>query len=169
MKKLLFVGAGAVGSYIGSFLSRARSRRDVRRPVARAGRCDQRARGIAVTGPHDPFTARPKAVHLHEAARLPADFDIAIVTMKSYDTVWAAPLAARHLGPRGYVVSAQNCWNDPVVAAMAGADRAVGLVMSKIGVALWKPARSSAVPSAGRPRATTSSAPASTTGASPRE
>jgi 2-dehydropantoate 2-reductase len=59
--------------------------------------------------------------------------------MKSYDTVWAAPLAARHLGPRGYVVSAQNCWNDPVIAAMAGADRAVGLVMSKIGVALWKP------------------------------
>ena len=138
MKKLLFVGAGAVGSYIGSFLSRAGH--DVTFVDPWAEQVDAiNARGIAVTGPHDPFTARPKAVHLHEAARLPADFDIAIVTMKSYDTAWAAPLAARHLGPRGYVVSAQNCWNDPVVAAMAGADRAVGLVMSKIGVALWKP------------------------------
>src|SRR5207245_4991391 len=41
----------------------------------------------------------------------------------------------------GYVVAAQNCWPDPVVAAIAGASRAVGLVMSKIGVALWKPGR----------------------------
>src|SRR6186997_2631115 len=100
MKKLLFVGAGAVGSYIGSFLSRAGH--DVTFVDPWAEQVDAiNARGIAVTGPHDPFTARPKAVHLHEAARLPADFDIAIVTMKSYDTAWAAPLAARHLGPRG--------------------------------------------------------------------
>ncbi|MGH7331592.1 MAG: ketopantoate reductase family protein, partial [Candidatus Rokuibacteriota bacterium] len=45
----------------------------------------------------------------------------------------------RHLAPDGYVVSAQNCWPDPIVAGVAGASRAVGLVMSKIGVALWKP------------------------------
>jgi ADP-ribose pyrophosphatase YjhB (NUDIX family) len=42
------------------------------------------------------------------------------------------------------VVSAQNCWPDPVVAkaagaGRAGAGRAVGLVMSKIGVATWSP------------------------------
>jgi 2-dehydropantoate 2-reductase len=137
MKKLLFVGAGAVGSYIGAFLSRAGH--DVTYVDPWAAQVEAiSSRGIAVTGPHDPFTARPKAVHLHEAARLPADFDMALVTMKSYDTAWAVQLAVRHLGPRGYVVSAQNCWNDPVVAAIAGADRAVGLVMSKIGVALWK-------------------------------
>ena len=138
MKKLLFVGAGAVGSYIGAFLSRAGH--DVTYVDPWAEQIEAiNARGIAVTGPHDPFTARPKAVHLHEAARLPADFDIAIVTMKSYDTAWAAQLAVRHLGPKGFVVSAQNCWNDPLIASIAGADRAVGLVMSKIGVALWKP------------------------------
>ena len=44
-----------------------------------------------------------------------------------------------HVKPGGFVVSAQNCWNDPVVAGIAGADRSVGLVMSRIGVALWKP------------------------------
>jgi len=138
MKKLLFVGAGAVGSYIGAFLSRAGH--DVTFVDPWAEQVDAiNARGIAVTGPHDPFTARPKAVHVHEAAGLHADFDVSFVTMKSYDTVWAAPLAARHLGPKGYVVSAQNCWNDPLVATLVGADRAVGLVMSKIGVALWKP------------------------------
>ena len=138
MSKLLFVGAGAVGSYIGSCLSRAGH--DVTFIDPWAEHVDAiNARGIAVTGPHEPFTARPKAVHLHEAARLPADFEMAIVTMKSYDTAWAVQLAVRHLGPKGFVVSAQNCWNDPLVASIAGVDRAVGLVMSRIGVALWRP------------------------------
>jgi 2-dehydropantoate 2-reductase len=91
----------------------------------------------AVTGPYE-RSRRPAAVH-HEAARLPRDFAIAFVAMKAYDTAWATQLALRHLAPDGYVVSAQNCWPDPVVAAVAGPSRAVGLVMSRIGVALWTP------------------------------
>ncbi len=137
-KKILFVGAGAIGSYLGAFLSRAGHDVTLVDPWA-----DQvetiRQRGIAVTGPHDPFEAKPAAVHLHEAARLPRDFEIAFVAMKVYDTAWAAQLALRHLAPDGYVVAAQNCWPDPVVAGVVGPSRAVGLVMSKIGVALWKP------------------------------
>src|SRR5437667_6857066 len=93
-KKILFVGAGAVGSYIGSFLSRAGHDVTIVDPWAEHVEAIK-ARGIAVTGPHDPFTARPKAMHIHEAARLPADFDIAFVTMKSYDTAWATQLAIR--------------------------------------------------------------------------
>jgi 2-dehydropantoate 2-reductase len=94
-----------------------------------------------VSGPHEPFVARPTAVHLHEAARLPRDREIAFVAMKAYDTAWAAQLAVRHLEPEGIVVSAQNCWPDPIVAGIAGRARAVGLVMSRIGVALWTPGR----------------------------
>ncbi len=137
-KKLLFVGAGAIGSYLGAFLSRAGH--DVTLIDAWAEQVDTiNASGISVTGPHDPFVARPKAVHLHESQRLPRDFDIAFVAMKVYDTEWATQLALRHLSPGGYVVSSQNCWPDPRVAGMAGADRSVGLIMSKIGVAVWKP------------------------------
>ncbi|MCI0546492.1 MAG: 2-dehydropantoate 2-reductase [Candidatus Rokubacteria bacterium] len=137
-KKLLFVGAGAIGSYLGAFLSRAGH--DVTLIDAWAEQVETiRQRGITVTGPHDPFEARPAAVHLHEAARLPRDFEIAFVAMKAYDTAWATQLALRHLAPAGYVVAAQNCWTDPTVAGLAGTGRAVGLVMSKIGVALWKP------------------------------
>lgn len=136
--KLLFVGAGAIGSYLGAFLSRAGH--DVTLVDAWAEQVETiRQHGIAVTGPHPAFEARPAAVHLHEAARLPRDFDIAFVAMKAYDTAWATQLALRHLAPEGYVAAAQNCWPDPVVAAVAGSGRAVGLVMSKIGVALWKP------------------------------
>ena len=132
-KRLLFIGAGAVGSYIGAFLSRAGHDVTLVDPWS-----DQveaiRQHGISVTGPHEPFEARPAALHLHEAARLPRDYEIAFVAMKAYDTAWAAQLALRHLAPEGFVVSAQNCWPDPVVAAAAGAGRAVGLVMSVPGI-----------------------------------
>ena len=137
-KKLLFVGAGAIGSYLGSFLSRAGHDVTLVDPWAEQVETI-RQRGISVTGPHDPFEARPTAVHLNDAARLPRDFDIAFVAMKVYDTAWATQLAVRHLAPHGYVVASENCWPDPIVASVAGAPRSVGLIMSKIGVALWKP------------------------------
>ncbi len=136
--KILFVGAGAIGSYLGAFLTRAGH--DVTIVDAWAEQIETiRARGISVTGPHDPFQAKPNAVHLHEAQRLPRDFDVAFVAMKVYDTAWATQLAVRHLAPHGYVVASENCWPDPIVASVAGGERSVGLVMSKIGVACWKP------------------------------
>jgi 2-dehydropantoate 2-reductase len=137
-KKLLFVGAGAIGSYLGSFLSRAGHDVTLVDPWAEQVETI-RQHGISVTGPHEPFTAHPTAVHLHEAARLARDFDIVFVAMKVYDTAWAAQLAARHVAPHGFVVASENCWPDPVVASIVGPERAVGLVMSRIGVALWKP------------------------------
>ena len=137
-KRFLFVGAGAIGSYLGAFLSRAGHDVTLIDPWAEQVEAI-RAHGIRVAGPHAPFEARPAAVHLHEAARLPRDFKIAVVAVKAYDTAWAAAVALRHLAPGGYVVSAQNCWPDPIVAQAAGAGRAVGLVMSKIGVATWSP------------------------------
>lgn len=137
-KKILFVGAGAIGSYLGAFLSRAGHA--ITLVDAWAEQVDTINRqGIAVTGPHDPFQARPAAVHLHEAQRMPRDFDIAFIAMKVYDTEWATQLALRHLKDEGFVVSSQNCWPDPRVAAVAGAGRSLGLIMSKIGVACWRP------------------------------
>jgi 2-dehydropantoate 2-reductase len=136
--KIFFVGAGAIGSYLGAFLARAGHDVTLVDPWAEQVEV-VRQHGIAVTGPHDPFQARPRAVHLNEAAGLPRDFEIAFVAMKAYDTAWATQLALRHLAADGCVVAAQNCWPDPVVASLAGASRAVGLIMSKIGVAVWKP------------------------------
>jgi 2-dehydropantoate 2-reductase len=137
-KKILFVGAGAIGSYLGAFLSRAGHAVTI--VDAWAEQVDTiNRKGISVTGPHDPFEAHPTAVHLHEAQRMPRDFDVAFIAMKVYDTEWATQLALRHLKPEGYVVSSQNCWPDPRVAAVAGVNRSVGLIMSKIGVACWRP------------------------------
>jgi hypothetical protein len=132
------VGAGAIGSNRGSFLSRAGHDVTIVDPWAEQVDTINRS-GIKVTGPHDSFEARPKAVHLNDAAKLPRDLDIAFVAMKVYDTAWATQLAVRHLGPNGYVVASENCWPDPIVASIVGAERSVGLIMSKIGVACWKP------------------------------
>ncbi len=137
-KKVLFVGAGAIGSYLGAFLTRAGHDVTLIDPWTEQVET-VRQKGISVTGPHDPFSARPAIFHLGEAQRLPRDFEIAFVAMKVYDTAWATQLALRHLAPTGYVVASENCWPDPIVASVAGAGRSVGLVMSKIGVALWKP------------------------------
>ena len=136
-KRMLFIGAGAIGSYIGSFLARAGHAVTLVDPWPEQVEAIRRG-GISVTGPHDPFAAKPTALHVHELQRLDADFDIAFIAMKAYDTAWATWMALPHLKPEGYVVSAQNCWNDPIVASIAGAERSVGLIMSKIGVALWK-------------------------------
>ena len=67
-KKILFVGAGAIGSYIGSFLSRAGHDVTLVDPWAEQVDTINKS-GIKVTGPHDPFEARPKAVHLNDAAK----------------------------------------------------------------------------------------------------
>ena len=136
--KILFIGAGAVCSYLSAFLTRAGH--DVTIVDAWAEQIETiRERGIYVTGPHDPFEVRPKAVHLTESARLGSDFDIAFIALKAYDTAWATQLALRHLSANGFVVSAQNCWVDPIVASVAGPARSIGLVMSKIFMTLTKP------------------------------
>src|SRR2546428_6561285 len=137
-KKILSVGAGAIGSYIGAFLSRAGH--DVTLVDPWAEQVEMiRKKGISVTGPHGPCDAHPKAVPLGEPRRMPRDFDLAFVAMKAYDTAWAAQVALRHLKADGFIIGSENCWPDPIVASVAGASRSLGLVMSKIGVALWKP------------------------------
>lgn len=134
------IGAGAIGTYIGAFLAR-----DGHRVTVMDGWPEQidtlKRQGVRVTGPHDPFTATFRALHLSEAQALEpgAEFDIAFVAMKAYDTGWAAAFISRFLRPDGYVVASQNCWTDDTVASVVGQERAVGLIMSGISVAVWEP------------------------------
>src|SRR3989475_253301 len=103
-KKLLFVGAGAIGSYLGAFLSRAGHDVTLVDPWA-----DQvetiRERGISVTGPHEPFEARPAAIHVHQAAPCRATTLAAMLSVidgaQVTDTLWGerwAKLCANAMG-----------------------------------------------------------------------
>lgn len=138
-KRIIFIGAGAVGGYLGGWL--AHSGHD----VAMVDMWDLhvetiRKDGLSIEGPHEPFVARPTMYHLHENELLAREepFDIGFVAVKAYDTLWAATFLNRFVKPDGYVVSSQNTWTDPTMAAAVGADRAVGLIMSSISVAMWK-------------------------------
>ena len=138
-KRIIFIGAGAVGSYIGGWLSH--TGHDVTMVDTWAEQVETvRKSGLKVSGPHDSFTAHPAMYHLHENELVAREekFDIGFVAMKAYDTSWAATFINRFVKPDGYIVSSQNTWPDPAMAAAVGAGRAVGLVMSSISVASWE-------------------------------
>jgi len=98
-----------------------------------------RADGLHVTGSQGPFTVPVNALHLTEAQSINEPFDFAFVAMKSYDTEWATHFIKRYVKPDGFFVSLQNCWNDPVIAGIVGAEHAMGVIASHIEVALWEP------------------------------
>lgn len=138
-KRIIFIGAGAVGSYLGGWFSHTGH------DVTIVDMWDEqvetiREHNLKVNGPHDSFVARPTMYHLHENELVARHglFDIGFVAVKAYDTSWAATFINKFVKPDGYIVSAQNTWTDPAIAAAVGADRAVGLVMSSISVAMWE-------------------------------
>jgi 2-dehydropantoate 2-reductase len=139
MARIAFMGAGAVGSYLSGWL--AHTGHDVAVFDQWAEQVDKIASdGIEISGPHETFVARPRIFHLHsaEAVSREAPFDIGFVAVKAYDTKWAACFIDRFIAPDGFIVSAQNCWPDPDIAAAVGAKRAVGLVMSNISVEMFE-------------------------------
>ncbi|MDA1279255.1 MAG: ketopantoate reductase family protein [Chloroflexi bacterium] len=138
-KRIIFIGAGAVGSYLGGWLSH--TGHDVTIVDMWNDQVETiRQKGLRVEGPHEPFVAHPSMFHLHENELLAREprFDIGFVAVKAYDTAWAATFINKFVKAEGYVVSSQNTWTDPAIAAAVGVDRAVGLVMSSISVALWE-------------------------------
>lgn len=137
-KRIIFIGAGAVGSYLGGWLDHTGNDVTIVDPWAEQVE-KIRADGLNVEGPHDSFTAHPKMFHLHENEQVARQekFDIGFVAVKAYDTRWAAHFIDPFVKPEGFIVSSQNCWTDPIIAEAVGVERAVGLVMSSISVAMW--------------------------------
>ena len=137
MERIAIFGAGAVGSYLGAFMTRQGE--DVTLIDQWPAHVEEiKANGLNVTGTQ-PFTVPVKAVHLHEAQALGRKFDLAFIAVKSYDTLWAATFMERYLKPTGHMVSSQNGINDETIASVVGIRRAIGCVMSNIQVALWEP------------------------------
>ena len=139
-KRILIVGAGAVGSYIGGWL--AHTGHDVVFADSWAEQVDTiNSEGIRIEGPHEPFVSHPRAFHLHQsqALALEPQFDLAFVAVKAYDTSWAARFAVRFVKDEGYFVSSQNCMPDSDLADAVGEKRCIGLIMSSIAVRVGGP------------------------------
>tara|TARA_B100000900_G_scaffold403341_1_gene410316 strand:- start:339 stop:1430 length:1092 start_codon:yes stop_codon:yes gene_type:complete len=141
-ERVLFIGAGAVGSYLGGWLSATGHSVTIIDPWhEQVEHVNQY--GIEVSGPHDTFVAKPRMLHLHQSEILAREqlFNFGFIAMKAYDTEWSAQFINKFIHPDGLIISAQNCWPDEEIGNIAGKNRAAGLVMSNISVESYEPGK----------------------------
>lgn len=144
-KRIAVVGTGAIGGYVGGWLAHAGQ--DVTLIDMWPENIEAiRTRGLELDGITDEekiTVTRAKTMHLTEVQSLckQAPIDIAFVSVKSYDTEWAAALIKPYLAPDGYVVSLQNCVNEEKIAGVVGWGRTLGVVASNISVWLYEAGR----------------------------
>jgi 2-dehydropantoate 2-reductase len=143
-QRIAFMGAGAVGGYVGGHLAAAGH--DVVLIDAWPEHVETiRRHGLEITGvtPEESLTAHPRILHLTEVQGLAKErpIDIAFVSVKSYDTEWATMLMKQYLAPGGFVVSLQNCINEERIAAIVGWGRTVGCIAARISVDLHEAGR----------------------------
>ncbi len=141
-KRILVMGAGAVGGYVGGHLQAAGY--DITLADPWPDHIEAiRAQGLRLEGttPEEAVTCHPRALHLTELQGLSreAPFQTILLSMKSYDTSWAAQLAALYLADDGCMVSLQNAINEHKIAALVGWQRTLGCIASKIVVELVAP------------------------------
>ena len=140
-KRIAILGAGAVGGYVGGHLARAGE--DVYLIDPWPEHVDTiNALGLHLEGTQGEHLACIKAIHLESMQTLNrAPVDIAILCTKSFDTEWATYAMAQYLAPDGFLVSMQNGMNEEQIAAIAGATRTVGCIVSTISVNCYAPGR----------------------------
>jgi len=142
-ERILIVGAGAVGGYVGGYLARAGHDVILADPWPEHVEA-MRRRGLSLNGTTEEecFVTPVRALHLTELQALSREkpADIAFVSVKAYDTGWAAALAGGYLAPDGFAVSLQNGINEDRIAAQLGWGRTAGCIANKIVVELAAPA-----------------------------
>lgn len=136
---VVFLGGGAVGSYVGAMLALAGTE-----VVLIDGWPEHvaaiRNSGLRVVAPEGDLVARPHAWHLMEAYRLRAiEPAAAFIATKLYDTDWAARLLANWLAPAVPVVTMQNALVEEAVARALGWGRTLGAVAGGLDVSLSGP------------------------------
>jgi len=142
-KRIAVVGAGAVGGYVGAHL--AASGQDVTLIDPWPDHVEAiRVHGMELYGMTEAErrTVRVNTMHLTEVQSLAKQrpIDIAFVSVKSYDTIWATRLIRPYLAPGGCVVSMQNCINEERVAGVVGWGRTLGCIVGGgVGVDLYEP------------------------------
>ena len=142
-KRIAIVGAGAVGGYVGAHLTAGGH--DVVMIDPWPDHVNRlKSHGMEIFGmtPEERMTVKVQAMHLTEIQSLSKQkpIDIAFVSVKSYDTVWATQMIKQYLSAEGCVVSMQNCINEERVAGVVGWGRTLGcIVTGGVGVDLYEP------------------------------
>jgi len=139
--RIAFMGAGAIGGYVGGHLARAGL--DVVLIDQWAQHVEaMKAHGLRFSGTLGEYTVPVQALHVSDAQSLTrAPIDIAFVCTKLYDTAWATTLIKEYLAPDGYVVTMQNSVVEPLVAGIVGWGRTVGCIASTMSAEAYAPGR----------------------------
>lgn len=144
-KRIAVVGAGAVGGYIAAHLAKAGA--DVTAVDPWPEHVETiRAKGLEISGMSDAehFIQKLPVLHLTDLQQFAKErpIDIAILSVKSYDTIWATTMIAPYLAEHGYVASAQNSINEEAIASVVGFDRTIGcMVGNNYAVDLYEPGK----------------------------
>jgi 2-dehydropantoate 2-reductase len=141
-KKIVVVGAGAIGGYAGGHMTRAGH--DVTLIDAWPEHVEyMRTHGLHLSGltPDETHTIKVRALHVCDVQNLITGrpVDIAFICVKSYDTEWATHLIKPYLAPDGFVVSLQNCINEERIAAIVGWGKTLGCIASLVASELHRP------------------------------
>jgi 2-dehydropantoate 2-reductase len=141
-KKIVVLGAGAIGGYAGGHMARGGEDVTLIDPwpdhVNHMNKHGLRLDGVTT---QECCVVPVKAIHLTDVQALSKGrpVDIAFICVKSYDTEWATAMIKQYLAPHGFVVSLQNCMNEETVARVAGPERTLGCIASTIAAELIGP------------------------------
>ena len=138
-ERLGFVGAGAMGSFVGGMLARAHF--DVTLIDAWPEHIKAiREHGLLITGTHGRNNVSLKALHIHELHKLaPAPLDVAFISVKAYDSEWATALIKDYLSPNAIVVSLQNGFNEATISRVLNGQPVLGCIASTLGAEIVGP------------------------------
>ena len=133
------VGAGAIGGNVGGMLAHAGF--DVTLVDQWPEHVEEiKKNGLIVERRGEELVTHPVALHIHELQFETVPFDWVFVAVKARDTEWSTMLMMPYLADDGTVVDFQNGINDERVAAVAGAERTMGAVIT-IGAGCYEPGR----------------------------
>jgi 2-dehydropantoate 2-reductase len=137
--RLGFVGAGAMGSFVGGMLASAGQ--DVTLIDGWPGHINRiKEQGLLITGTHGRNEVAVTALHIHEVQRLIATpLEVAFIATKAYDTEWATSLIKDYLAPGATVVSLQNGFNEERISTILEGQPVVGCIASTLGAEIIGP------------------------------
>lgn len=127
-KTIAVLGTGAIGSSVGADLTKAGH--DVVLIDQWPAHVEaMKTKGLRIVMPDGELHVPVRAYHLCEVCSLNRQFDIVLLTAKSYDSCWMAEFIKPHLKPNGVLVSLQNSLNDERIVPIIGFTRDVGCVV----------------------------------------
>jgi 2-dehydropantoate 2-reductase len=128
-RKMALVGAGAVGSVIGGYISKAGEDITLIDPWFQHVESIRRD-GLLIDGTRGRHLVRARSLHTSEMPAVTDRFDLLFVSVKSYDTQSMVTFMKPYLKEDAWVISCQNGMNEGILVDVVGASRTIGCVIT---------------------------------------